>query len=543
MIELGQIQMDTAVLERQLRHDLKDDWFPDTVRFKDYFGTGRIEQLANTNFEQNHGVYIPQKRVVENVPKPDFTLRAALETGIVDRAIYHGVCANLCDWLDPLIPWYVFSHRSAIGTQKSKYMFRRGIPSWRDFHGSVRTSLSTGKFLLTTDLTTYFDNINIDKLKHEMSLLVAELNQTAAVKNTVRAHIDFLFNCLKHWTYEGHRGLPQNRDASSFLANVYMRRVDLNMRNAGYTYFRYMDDIRIICDSDVEARKALKQLVIEIRQLGLSVNSKKTSIVHVINQNSLDECIEEPSQELRYLQALWDTRKISSIKASFAPLRKLALKELRENNLMSREFRFAMNRLVLLAGCKEVSVPETFFSEITHLIIDALPKQPSPTDKYVEYLERVPLDEDQIAKIVSFLINSDLNIYEWQSYRLWNLIGVRKISSETLISCALQQLDRNDGPARAGATLFLGANGNQDQKQQIAIKFPKIETFIGQRAALIAMQELPFRPFVEKYVAGNVRKDLHNIYRNAKKSNLGYFSDPEPVSLTQFVDPERDHVS
>ena len=304
-----------------------------------------------------------------------------------------------------------------------------------------------------------------------------------------------------------------------------------------------MDDIRIICNSKIEARKALKDLVIELRQLGLSVNSKKTKIDLIKDQKTVLDCVEEPSQELRYLQALWETRKISAIKSSFAPLKQLALKNLYNDDLTSREFRFAINRLILLSGCKEISVPNSYFSEITDLIITALPEHPSPTDQYVSYLERVPLSDDQVSRIVEFLVNPSLNIYEWQSYRLWALMGVRKITNDSLVRAAMESLKQDDGPSRAGATLFLGANGDHSQKEEIAKNFPNVETFLGQRAALIAIQDLPYKPIVDKYVTGNVRQDLSDVYRNAKKNNLGYFRDPDPVSLTQIIDQERDNVS
>lgn len=538
MIELGQIKIDPTILERQLRHDLKDDWFPDTVKFKDYFGKSKIAKIATENFENNHGEYVPMRRVVANIPKSDFTLRAALETGIVDRAIYHGVCAHLCKFFDPLIPWFVFSHRSATGSQTSKYMFRRGVLAWIDFLGAIRASLSPGKYLLTTDLTTYFDNINIYKLKSEMSLTVTELKESASTKNSLRAHIEFLFKCLKQWTYEDYRGLPQNRDASSFLANIYMRRIDLKMANSGYKYFRYMDDIKIVCDSEMEARKALKELVIELRQIGLSVNSKKTSIDYIENADSIRECIEESSPEVRYLQALWDSRNLSSIKASFAPLKKLALDCLSKDDLSSREFRFAINRLILLAGCHEISVPETYFSDITTLIISALHKQPTPTDKYVSYLERVPLNDLHTSKLIEFMVDEERNIYEWQSFRLWSLLGTRKVQNKELMSLAISTLAREDGPARSGATLYIGAFGEQNQKEEIAKKFSSLATFMGQRAALIAIQDVPFKPVVRDNVVGKVRHDLSDVYRNAKQIDLGYFSAPEPVSLTQIVSME-----
>lgn len=46
-------------------------------------------------------------------------------------------------------------------------------------------------------------------------------------------------------------GLPQNRDASSFLSNVLLSRVDKAMAGKGYDYYRYVDDIRVIADDEV----------------------------------------------------------------------------------------------------------------------------------------------------------------------------------------------------------------------------------------------------------------------------------------------------
>ncbi len=49
--------------------------------------------------------------------------------------------------------------------------------------------------------------------------------------------------CLRSWSYRSEFGLPQNRDASSFLANLTLLSVDEAMLSRGYKYYRYMDDI------------------------------------------------------------------------------------------------------------------------------------------------------------------------------------------------------------------------------------------------------------------------------------------------------------
>ncbi|MEM6899525.1 MAG: RNA-directed DNA polymerase [Pseudomonadota bacterium] len=542
MIRLGQIEIDQAILERQLRHDLKDDWFPDAVRFKDFFGRNRIVELAEANFELNHGVYEPQRRVVRNVPKPDFTLRSALEIGLVDRAIYHGVCSYLCQHFDEYIPWRSFGYRAAVGDQRNRYMFRRGIPSWMDFLGTVRASLKQGTVLLSTDLTTYFDSINIEKLKGEMFQLIEEMDAEAKQKSNHRAYVEFLFSCLEKWSYEGTRGLPQNRDASSFLANFYMRKVDILMERRGYEYFRYMDDIKIVASSKIEAQKALRDLIVELRQLGLAVNSKKTEMIEIADDDSIRSAVEEPSEQLRFLQSLWETRRISQIKQSFVPLRNLAIDFLKSQQVNSREFNFAINRLVLLAGCKEIAVPADYFSEIVDLVITALPEAPSRTEAFVSLLQWVSLSDEQIERIVDFQVDRDRNIYGWQGYQIWLLLGTRKIECDRLIQAAKQAQDEPDGPYRAGATLYLGAFGTEKDRQEIAKKFESLESFVGQRAALLAIQDLPFKPDVKKHVVGKVRPDLDGAYKQAKTLQLGQFVPPDPVSVTQIVDVDRDYA-
>ena len=84
---------------------------------------------------------------------------------------------------------------------------------------------------------------------------------------------------MEKWYYNDRHGLPQNRDASSFIANIVLDAVDKSMVNKGYDYFRYVDDIRIICTDEFEAKRALNDLIFELRKFGLNINSKKTVIL------------------------------------------------------------------------------------------------------------------------------------------------------------------------------------------------------------------------------------------------------------------------
>lgn len=543
MIDLGGIRLDDSNLCNQLRQDIRDDWFPDPLRYKDCLQNEQLTKTIVRIFEENHGEFIPNLRTVENVPKPDFTIRAALETGIADRAVYHLIASYLCEWFDPLIPWFAFSHRRNTGKHDNRYMFRRGVDAWMDFLGNVRAALEPGLVLLSTDLTNYFDNINISKLRNEMIELIPQVSAEATEKNRIRNHLMLLFDCMNHWSYEKGRGLPQNRDASSFLANVYMRRVDIKMREAGHLYFRYMDDIKVVCSDQNCARRALKDLIVELRQLGLAVNSKKTKIIPISSRDDISESIEEASPELRHIESMWKTRRSSQIKQSFVPLRRLAISCIRNRCLNSREFRFCIKRLTLLAGCSEFSTPPEYFEEITELMILAIDDNPSSTDQMIAYFERVPLSDEQMRQIIKVVFDPEKRIYDWQTYRFWLLFGTLKANDDQLKVIARQQIhELPDCPARAGATLFLGAFGDQKDRDQIAEGFPQLSSFIGQRAAIVALQEVPFDPRIKDYVVKSVRPDIKGSYRVLRGSPVKYFADPERISVTQIIDVDRDYA-
>ena len=74
-IELGSVVLDQTVLFKQLRNDMKDDWFPDPLNFTDMIEGGVVAAQIVKNFEGNHGEYVPIQRSIYNLPKSNFTLR------------------------------------------------------------------------------------------------------------------------------------------------------------------------------------------------------------------------------------------------------------------------------------------------------------------------------------------------------------------------------------------------------------------------------------------------------------------------------------
>src|SRR5690606_37498641 len=104
-------------------------------------------------------------------------------------------------------------------------------------------------------------------------------------------------------------GLPQNRDASAFLSNILLSCVDSEMTKKGYDYYRYVDDIRIIANSELHARRALQDLIRQLRTVGLNINANKTEI---LAPDASNEKVSEyfPSQDSSTIaiNQMWQSR-------------------------------------------------------------------------------------------------------------------------------------------------------------------------------------------------------------------------------------------
>ena len=226
---------------------------------------------------------------------------------------------------------------------------------------------------------------------------------------------------LKKWSINQFVGLPQNRDPSSFLGNVYLHSVDEVMLKKDYNYFRYMDDIRIVCDDQFHARQALLDLTVELRDLRLNVNSKKTKILQPDVKNSeYTKFMPLPNRTVEEIDALLNERKLSSARKVLPKLKLYTHQLIDEEKTNEREFRFCINRLERIARCKELDFD---FTGIIDPVINLLESQPWSTDSVSRLLRSVDLSKEQVLRIVEFVNNEKKNIYDWQGYLCWQLIA------------------------------------------------------------------------------------------------------------------------
>lgn len=259
---------------------------------KDYFGI----EVYGEDLEQSldllsksiiSGEYKPQRPFKYYEPKTSRTQRTktvlAIEDALVFQAIGNEVGYLAFELLEQAKA-HVFGSRLhpevELGLEllnvdePQYYFFQFYVPLHNEFVRSVNKEVTDNEiqYKLETDITGFFDAIPHSKMAYTLGKLGIE----API-------LDLLLQCLNLWS--GTResltlgvGIPQGPPTSSLLANLLLTALDQMVVGNAYTYYRYMDDIRIYEESAEKLIEALVLIDMHLKGLGLSLNAKKTSI-------------------------------------------------------------------------------------------------------------------------------------------------------------------------------------------------------------------------------------------------------------------------
>lgn len=130
------------------------------------------------------------------------------------------------------------------------------------------------KYYVKMDVKGFYDNIDhdilIDKLQDRIkdekiiNLIDKAVKTEQVVEDGNRFKLDV--------------GIPQGLSISNILANIYLNGFDLeNNSKSDYKYFRYVDDIFLLCKSEEQAKTILKKLTRRLKmQYFLEINEEKT---------------------------------------------------------------------------------------------------------------------------------------------------------------------------------------------------------------------------------------------------------------------------
>lgn len=136
------------------------------------------------------------------------------------------------------------------------YGYRPGR-SAQDAIAAARGYVLAGKtWVVDIDLKNFFDQIDHDKLMHQISSRVRDKRVLKLLGAYLRAPLQMETGAHQRRL----RGTPQGGPLSPLLANIYLDPLDKELESRGLDFVRYADDIAIFVGSERAAERVLEQM-------------------------------------------------------------------------------------------------------------------------------------------------------------------------------------------------------------------------------------------------------------------------------------------
>jgi len=179
--------------------------------------------------------------------------------------------------------------------------YEKWFKDWKEHQDNLRESLKEKKYLVTTDIASYFENINLLVLKDAIR------SDIQGKKTIVNLLFYLLENIHIRYEYEvnNYTGLPQEDiDCSRILAYYFLHSHDDDIakfcKEHDAEYYRFVDDISITVNDEVTGRKALKRITESLRRLNLVSSIEKTLITE--SDKAKKELFFEENDQLTLLE-------------------------------------------------------------------------------------------------------------------------------------------------------------------------------------------------------------------------------------------------
>lgn len=526
---------------KRLKQDLKDDWFQDPLNFKFLLSKKTFYNRVK-NYIGKLNIYEPTAAAKHfTVPKSGFSTRPTIETSFIDRVIYQAYADKLAEKLDFVLHRQIYSFRYNSGKNSEKYMYHFSIEQWKKYIFQTKSVLSdSSPYLVVADITSFFENINTKLLLEYLESLVHDYSMKSEADELYKV-INSIGQLITKWNEKqvnSEFGIPQNRDASSFLANLYLNKIDQIMiySNGHEQYYRYMDDIRIVCKTKAEAIKAIYDLSVALREIGLNLNSSKTTILDYNDRNDLNrikEFLPDSLIQIEQINSLLLTKRRRDVQIAVHMTYKLFIDAVESNienedkYIQRRKIAFCITKLQLFARTKGLK-DCIDFKKIIEFVLKELENQPWLTSSFIKLLMAVDKsyfkmsDFEEIKKIIKDNLK---NIYESQTYFLWLFMSFMKHEDKELIRIAIDNIKSTNQVNQsntAGSYIYLASINWRNFKQVMLSSFNKgnlAENYFLQRNALIALRNVDSKEMKNELIL----EDLKDIHKKLYDENIEKF--------------------
>lgn len=458
----------------------------------DWIAPDLLEWFQIIEDELDQG-YAPQDCLPCNRPKGNWMVRPGAILDLKDEVVLNAILGSGYMKIFEGLRWSQGACDLAYqltGKNDEPEWIRSGFLVWREWREKSLSKLSSQvKFILVTDIAGFYENIELSRLQSDLSPFFPDSK-----------HLHLLMKLLNRWAYASGKGIPQGYSASDILAKAYLSPVDQSLRNFGFVHLRYVDDIRIFCASECEAKKALLKLTELLRGRGLVLQTAKTKILTIQEArekiDGVTPVIESFESKLRdELAVLYkeigpyaSVGDIDRILESHTDCPAPEVLELafREHFLEGRKqfdqtlFHYLLNRL----GKAKSPIAKTY-------CVSMLSTHPEETEHILRYLETQDPEPSEFDQILEYSASEDA-IYDYQLYEIAAWFFRLNLFPEKLVNlCRLWVADKNrDSWLRSYCLAVLGNAGDQSDLEIIHKSYASANSGIEKADVITALRKM-----------------------------------------------------
>lgn len=458
-----QLDLDEA-WKRTLRWAARDAKVPDILRWQDH-------ALAWESWKEaiikalDGDAYTPGQAYVVEEPKDGFAVRPFAVLPPIDHVIYEAVVGKMVGPIDAVLSDAVFSSRVREVKGLGNFKLHDGRQSWLKFQEAARELYEQydEAFMLTTDVASYFDSIDIRTLIAELQTVdgiqLEDVRLLGRILNSFESGSDI-------W------GLPQGPEASFILGNFYLLAVDRCLDALPVRLLRYQDDMKVFGDSEHVLRRALRDVIGVMRNRRLSIAVRKTKLLR--GAEILTEVEDTKKDAIQYGLEHNDP-------AAPEAIRNLFDEAVQASPISGRDMRFAVYRLQQLNDPHGIP-----------WILDHLSEVPNLAQLLVDYLSSHLGTYAEIEpRINGFLVDTNLNLYPFVEMQLIRMFAnAATISDGTLQTMKAIASDGNkEGFVREHAYRAIGRHARPGDVAAMKTQFNKLDDRRLRRALAVAITD------------------------------------------------------
>lgn len=442
----------------------------DVLRWQDFRTTWPATRDAMLR-ELDTNTYRVSTPQLVSVPKDNYLLRPLCVLSPRDRVLYEALLDSLGPAIDASLDARVFSNRLYRAKSGELKIARRHThDGWLAFH-------KTGKrlyeeygytFMLSTDVVSYFEYIDVDILSEDLQAL-------PGVVEDHRRKLIFLLRQLQPSTGAASTwGLPQGPTASQILGNFYLQPIDhLLASTPGIEFVRYMDDIRIFAHDRALLYRTLQDVINLLRARRLNLSNAKTNIF--VGDEILKQFDDSDKTAIAYGITIGDPGSVLALRLLFRD----AVASGGTPN--ARDIRFAVYRLGEFED--PYAIP---------WILEHLEDVPYLATLLVSYLGRFIGSIPEIENTVrDYLADPARNVYAFVEMQLIRMLARADRVDGSTLDVVMSILRDNNNPSyvRAHAARCVGRHRRQGDRQLLDQVFAATTDVMVKRAIAVALSE------------------------------------------------------